>query len=61
MSLDKAILHGKEHRDRYKGKRKAGNVSKHCRPHGACQYCKENRLYQVRKGMMNTDEQIKGQ
>ena len=42
MSLDKAIEHKKEHRKQYKG---AKLVDVFCRNHGACSWCKENRLY----------------
>lgn len=48
MSLDKAIKHGKEHRKPYT---KAKSVAKSCRNHGACQYCKGNRLYSTKKRM----------
>ena len=47
MGLDKAILHGKEHRKPYKGGKR---VSRRCRNHGGCcWWCKENRLYQTQK------------
>ncbi len=41
MSLDKGILHGKEHRKKY---RKSKAIDKTCRNHGSCPYCKGNRL-----------------
>lgn len=42
MSLDKAIVHGKEHRKPYTG----GKAIDHtCRNHGGCDWCKGNRLY----------------
>ena len=43
MSLDKAILHKKEHRKEYHGS-KAFDCT--CRNHGSCDWCKNNRLYQ---------------
>lgn len=46
MSLDEAILHGKEKRKPYRGVK---NHFSSCRNHGACDYCKENRLYGRRK------------
>lgn len=46
MSLDKAIEHGKEHRKQYKG---AKAIDCTCRNHGSCEYCKQGRLYQIRK------------
>ena len=42
MSLDKAILHGKEHRKEYRGAKRHFYV---CRNHGGCDYCKSNRLH----------------
>ena len=42
MSLDKAILHGKEHRKPYRGAKAADSA---CRNHGGCPWCTRNRLY----------------
>lgn len=51
MSLDKAILHGKEHRKAYC--RENGSylkeISPICRNHGGCPWCQENRLHKNRK------------
>jgi len=44
--LDKAIAHGKEHRKPYYGR---GRLDRTCRPHGACPYCRGNRLHATRK------------
>lgn len=52
MSLDKAILSGKEHRKQY---RKSKAVDKTCRNHGACPYCKNNRLHSTKVRMLKTD------
>jgi hypothetical protein len=41
MSLDKAVLHKKEHRKPYRGAR---NVSQQCRD-GRCPHCRGNDLY----------------
>ena len=51
MGLEKAILHGKEHRKPFgKG---YGNYSKSidmsCRNHGECFWCEGNRTYKYRK------------
>lgn len=46
MSLDKAIKHGKEKRKPYKG---AKAVDCQCRNHGRCNWCKSNRLIQLKK------------
>ena len=42
MSLDKAILHGKEHRKPYIGGK---STDRTCRNHGNCDWCKDNRLH----------------
>lgn len=44
MSLDKAIIHGREHRKPYK---KPKSVDTSCRNHGDCWSCKKNRLHKV--------------
>ena len=46
MSLDKAILHGKERRKPYRG---AKAVDHTCRNHGSCEHCKSNRLHKFKK------------
>lgn len=50
MSLDKAILHGKEHRKPFRG---AKAVDKSCRNHGGgakyqCEFCLSNRMHKNR-------------
>lgn len=42
MSLDKAILHGKEHRKPHIGGK---SIDRTCRNHGSCDWCKDNRLH----------------
>lgn len=42
MSLNKAILHGKENGKPY---RKSKRFDKTCRNHGSCPYCRDNRLH----------------
>ena len=43
MSLDKAIEHGKEHRDKYRGSKA---IDRSCRNHGSCSWCRDGRLHQ---------------
>lgn len=45
MPLDKAIMHGKEHRKAYRGTKA---VDHSCRNHGGCSYCEENRRHKFR-------------
>ena len=45
MSMDKAILHGKEHRKPYRG---AKAFDRTCRNHGTCPWCEENRKHKFR-------------
>ena len=45
MSLDKAIKHGKEHREQYRG---AKLIDRECRNHGSCPYCRDNRMHKFR-------------
>lgn len=40
MSLDKGITHGKEHRKPYY---RSGKYDRTCRPHGSCDWCRDNR------------------
>ena len=54
MSLDKAILHGKEHRKPRTG---AKRYFASCRNHGGCPWCEENRKHKFRdKHPMNPNE-----
>lgn len=45
MSLDKGIMHNKEHRKEYHGTKV---FDKTCRNHGSCSWCTENRLHKFR-------------
>ena len=45
MSLEKAIIHGKEKRKPYYG---AKAIARSCRNHGSCDWCRENRLHKFR-------------
>jgi hypothetical protein len=53
MSLDKAIIHGKEHRKKYRG---AKAVDKTCRNHGGCPYCEAGRLHKYLRQMPAQDK-----
>lgn len=46
MGLDKAINHGKEHRRQYRGVKL---YCVECRNHGACDYCRNERLKNTRR------------
>ena len=52
MSPDKAIEHGKEHRKQYKGGKA---ISKQCRNHGSCEWCRGNRTYKYRKKLIDKE------
>lgn len=56
MSLDKAILHGKEYRKPYYGSKKFDTT---CRNHGSCIWCKNNRLFNTRKKLVKSIEEVK--
>lgn len=46
MSLDKAIKFGKEKRKPYSG---CKAIARSCRNHGDCPWCKNGRIYKVKK------------
>lgn len=48
MSLDKAIIHGKEKRKPYRGSKA---IDCTCRNHGSCKWCRDNRLHKFMKAM----------
>lgn len=54
--LDKAILHGKEHRKPYEG---CKAIDRSCRNHGGCPWCEGNRLYNTKKKLEKTDYSLK--
>lgn len=56
MSLDKAILHGKEHRKPYRGGKAVANS---CRNGGDCSFCKGNRLHRHDKKLEKAKSQLK--
>lgn len=45
MSMDKAIMHGKEKRKPYRGLKA---IDRTCRNHGSCPCCRKNRLHKFR-------------
>lgn len=55
MSLNKAILYNKEYRKKYHGTKA---VDRDCRNHGACIFCRENRLHQRRLAEFSAKEQF---
>lgn len=46
----------KENRKAYHG---AKSVSKSCRCHGTCDWCKDNRLYSINKNIEKTENEMK--
>lgn len=50
MSLNKAIMYGKEKRKPYRGSKA---IDPTCRNHGTCSWCRENRLHKFKKGIDN--------
>jgi hypothetical protein len=54
MSMDKAIIHGKEHRKQYRG---AKAVDKTCRNHGGCPHCELGRLHKYLRQMPVQDKE----
>ena len=55
MSLDKAIMYGKEKRMPYTG---AKSIDRTCRNHGSCEWCKSNRLYNRNKSEYAAHERL---
>lgn len=56
LSLNKAIEHGKEHREEYRGSK---SIDKTCRNHGGCEWCEENRKYKYIKKQKAQEYRIK--
>ncbi len=54
MSMDKAIIHGKEHRKQYRG---AKTVNKACHNHGGCPHCESGRLHKYLRQMPAQDKE----
>lgn len=55
MGLNKAIEHGKEHREPYRGG-KAIDTS--CRNHGGCDWCLNNRVHKYKKKLIAQEDRI---
>ncbi len=53
--LDKAIKHGKAWRKPYY---RSGRFDKTCRPHGACPWCRDDRLHAERMRYMAAEYQM---
>jgi len=56
MSLDKAILSGKEHRKPYTY---AKGIDPSCRNHGSCPFCQSNRLYRTLREKERTETALR--
>lgn len=56
MSLDKAILHNKEHRKEYHGSKA---IAASCRNGGTCSWCQMNRQYKNRKREESLKEKLR--
>lgn len=56
MSFDKAIEHGKERKEYYK---LCERIDKSCRCHGGCDYCLNNRMYNLKKQIERADFEMK--
>ena len=55
MSLNKAILHGKEHRKPYRNSKR---FDKTCRNHGSCDWCRMNRQHKNLKKMQESIDKM---
>lgn len=56
MGFEKAILYKKEHRKPYRG---AKAIDRHCRNHGSCDWCRGDRLHNVKKRLQEVREREK--
>ena len=56
MSIDKAILSGKEKRKPY---RKSKRFDRTCRNHGSCPWCENNRTHSCRKQKLKAEQIVK--
>ena len=56
MSMDKAIKSGKEHRKQYRGIKSWDYT---CRNHGSDEWCRDNRLYKIKKSIDKANQKIK--
>lgn len=56
MSLDKSIIHGKEHRKPYRGSKA---IAQSCRNHGGCPWCEGNRQYADQKRVEGAESRLR--
>ena len=56
MSLDKAIEHGKEHREPYHGSKAFDRT---CRNHGGCPACENDRLIHTNRLIEKSNQELK--
>lgn len=56
MSLEQAILHGREHRKKHYGSK---DFDWSCRNHGSCGWCEDNRKFSNRKRRRIADEKVR--
>jgi hypothetical protein len=56
MAFSKDIQLCKEHRKQYRG---AAAWDKSCRPHGGCDWCKDDRTFQDQKARSGADARLK--
>ena len=56
MALDKAIEHGKEKRQPYRGSK---SIDPTCRNHGSCRWCKDDRMHKYVISTAKTEQAIK--
>lgn len=56
MALDKAIEHGKEHREPYRGSKA---IDRTCRNHGSCEWCKANRTFKSKRRRKRAEEALR--
>jgi hypothetical protein len=55
MSLEKSVLHGKEHRKPYY---RSERFDWSCRPHGRCGYCYDRRMHKHRRQKLAADQKF---
>jgi hypothetical protein len=54
--LNKAIQHGKEHREPY---RRPKDIDRSCRNHGSCTRCESDRKHANNKKLLSAEEALK--
>ena len=57
MSMEKTILHHKEHRKQYR--KRAQRVDKTCRPHGSCPWCEDGEVATRTQKELLKEEEIR--